>query len=101
MPKDKKLLVVWTNTSLKQAIEIKKYISKNFTEKEVNSFYSLLESFENAIKLFPELYPKSINKTNLRRAVINREMTAIYRVNKQKIEIIGLFDNRCDWSNWI
>lgn len=101
MPKEKKQNVVWSNNSLKQAIEIKKYISKNFTDKEVNSFYSLLESFENAIKVFSELYPKSNKKSNLRRAVISREMTAIYRINKQSIEIIALFDNRCDWTNWI
>jgi plasmid stabilization system protein ParE len=100
MPNQKLYSVNWTDSSLKQSILIKKYIEKNFSEKEINGCYQLLESFEKAISIYPELYPKSTKKSSLRRAVLSREMTAFYSINKKHIDVIALFDNRCDLSNW-
>jgi len=101
MPNKNSHIVIWTESSLKQSFVIKKYIEKNFSENEVARFYNLLESFETAISLFPELYPKSTKKTTVRRAVLSREMTAFYRIKKENLEVIAIFDNRCDLSDWI
>lgn len=101
MPDKNSPIVIWTESSLKQSIVIKKYIENNFSEKEVSRFYNLLDSFEKAITLFPELYPKSSKKSAVRRAVLSREMTTFYRIKNKNLEVIAIFDNRCDLSDWV
>ncbi len=62
MPEIKVLAVFWTENALLNTISIKKYLQENFSQKEINSFLSLLLSFEEAVAVFPELYPASGKK---------------------------------------
>ena len=101
MPKPKVASILWTERSLQNAISIKEYLILNFSTKEVDRFYSILQSFEIAVCAFPELYPQSLILKNIRRAVLSKVLSAYYRVNKGKIEVIALLDNRCDISQWI
>ena len=101
MPRQKVASIVWTDRSLQNATSIKKYLENNFSAKEIEVFYSLLESFEIAVCAYPELYPKSGIKKNVRRAVLSKVLSAYYRINKGKIEVIALLDNRCDIGKWL
>lgn len=101
MPRNKVVSIVWTERSLQNAISIKEYLSANFSSKEIDHFYAILQSFEIAICAFPELYPKSSIKKDIRRAVLSKVLSAYYRVHKGKIEVIALLDNRCDVSQWL
>lgn len=101
MPKSKVATIVWTERSLQNAISIKEYLSTHFSVKEIDQFYTILQNFEIAVCAFPELYPQSLIKKNIRRAVLSKVLSAYYRVHKGKIEVIALLDNRCDISNWI
>jgi hypothetical protein len=83
---------------LQNAIFIKEYLISNFSLKEVDHFYAILQSFEIAVCAFPELYPQSSVRKDVRRAVLNKVLSAHYRVRKGKIEVIALQDNRCDIS---
>jgi plasmid stabilization system protein ParE len=64
-------------------------------------FFSLLESFEIAVCAYPELYPGSGIKKNIRRAVLSKVLSAFYRIHKGKIEVLAILDNRCDIGNWL
>jgi plasmid stabilization system protein ParE len=101
MPKRKVASILWTERSLQNAILIKEYLISNFSDKEVDRFYAVLQSFEIAVCAFPELYPQSSVKRDIRRAVLSRVFSAYYRVNNGKIEVIALVDNRCDTSQWL
>lgn len=101
MPKSKVAPIVWTARSLQNATSIKEYLVNNFSAKEVEVFYSLLESFEIAVCAYPELYPQSGIKKNIRRAVLSKELSAFYRTNKRKIEVLALLDNRCNIGKWL
>lgn len=101
MPKRKVASILWTERSLQNAISIKEYLISNFSDKEVDRFYAVLQSFEIAVCAFPELYPQSSVKRDIRRAVLSRVLSAYYRVNNGKIEVIALLDNRCDVSQWL
>ena len=73
----------------------------HFSDKEVDKFYAILKSFEIAACAFPNLYPYSAIKKNLRRAVLTNVLSVYYRVRKGKIEVIAILDNRCDAEKWI
>jgi len=101
MPKPIKLKIRYTSKSLDHASCIKKYLKKNFTQKEIDGFYLLLSSFEEAISLFPKLYPQTKKQSNIRRAVLSKVLCAFYRVTKTDIEIIAILDNRCNMADML
>lgn len=101
MPNSKAVSVFWTDRALENAISIKAYLCEEFSDKEVANFFSLLESFEIAIGAFPELYPVSILKRGIRRAVLSKVLSVFYRIHKNNIEVLAILDNRCDLSEWL
>ena len=101
MPSREVLPIVWTEKALLNAISIKQYLFSNFSFKEIDNFYVLLQTFEITVCTFPELYPKSRIKKNIRRAVVSKFLSAYYQIHKGRIEVLALLDNRCDISKWI
>ena len=101
MPRHKVASIVWTDRSLQNAISIKEYLEHNFSAKEIVNFYSLIEAFEIAVCAYPELYPQSGIKKNIRRAALTKVLSAYYRIKKGKIEVLALLDNRCDIGKWL
>jgi len=57
---DKSHEVLWTNRSLRNAIDIKIYLITKFSIKEVLKFEELLKQFELTVSNFPNLYPTTI-----------------------------------------
>ena len=95
MAEKKKLIVEYSKQSLENAKEIVSYLRQKFTEKEVTNFYKALYDFEKIIILYPTLYSES-QKKRIRRAVLSKVLTVYYSINKNKIAIIAIFDNRWD-----
>lgn len=91
---DKPLEVAWTRRSLMNAIAIKEYLAGKFSGKEVSKFESLLKQFELTVSNFPTLYPESKSQKLLRRAVIHKNTTVYYILDKDKVTVIALKDNR-------
>ena len=100
MVDNKSLIVEYSKQSLENVKEIVSYLQNKFTEKEVNNFFKVLNDFEKIIILYPELYSES-QKKRIRRAVLSKVLSVYYSVNKNKISIIAIFDNRWDETNKI
>ena len=98
MAEKKKFIVEYSQQSLENAREIVYYLQKKFTEKEVNSFYKALNDFEKIIVFYPTIYSES-KKKRVRRAVLSKVLSVYYSINKNKISIIAIFDNRWDESS--
>jgi len=101
MPEAKVAPILWTDRALQDAISIKEYLSSNFSAKEVVNFFAMLQAFEIAVCAFPKLYPQSLIKKDIRRAVLSKVLSAYYRIHKEKIEVLALLDNRCDIIKWL
>ena len=101
MADPKSLPVVWTSFALENALRIKNYIQVKFSMNEVDAFIHLLTSFEMAVSVYPNLYPASIARKDIRRAVLNKNLSVFYRVSKERIEVLFVQDNRCDLSDWL
>jgi plasmid stabilization system protein ParE len=92
--------VLYSERALQNALSIKHYLIHHFSDKEVNIFFSLLQSFEAVILKFPKLYAATSSKNNIRRAVLSKQLSVFYRINKSNIEVLAMLDNRCDISEW-
>ncbi|MER3376363.1 MAG: type II toxin-antitoxin system RelE/ParE family toxin [Allomuricauda sp.] len=86
--------VQWTERSLSNALEIKAYLKRRFSGKEIVRFEELLKQFENIVSNFPTLYPESHNQKYLRRAVVHKNTTIYYIFKKDKVTVIAMKDNR-------
>jgi len=101
MPRSKVASIVWTERSLQNSIFIKQYLENNFSLKEIDDFFSLLEAFEIVVCAYPELYPQSGIKKNIRRAVLSKVLSVYYRINKEKLKSLHfwtidvIFENGC------
>ncbi|MEX0813124.1 MAG: hypothetical protein WD048_12975 [Chitinophagales bacterium] len=90
----KTVRIIWSKHSLKNAISIKQYLLKHFTNREVDNFQNLLSDFEKTILNFPNIYPRTIKKYNLRRAVLSRFLSVYYQSKRDRIIVIAMYDNR-------
>jgi N-acetyl-gamma-glutamylphosphate reductase len=95
MAEKRKLIIEYSKQSLINAKEIVAYLRSKFTEKEVNNFYKALNEFEKIISVYPTLYSES-RKRKIRRAVLSKVLSVFYSINKNKISIVAIFDNRWD-----
>ena len=86
--------VKWTERSLSNALEIKAYLKKRFSGKEIVRFEELLRQFENTVSNFPTLYPESQKQKSLRRAVVHKNTTVYYIFKEDKVTMIAMKDNR-------
>lgn len=93
--------VYWTERALQNAIGIKHYLLSEFSQKEVDHFFSLLKTFEIAVAAFPELYTAYATKPGIRRAVLSKPLSIFYRIKKNRIEVLAILDNRCDLDKWM
>jgi plasmid stabilization system protein ParE len=62
--------------------------------KEVNAFLDLLHGFEELVKRFPNGYERSRKYPGCRRAVIHANVSVVYRVAGNQIEVVTVYDNR-------
>jgi hypothetical protein len=95
MTKKRKLVVDYSQQSLKNAKEIVAYLKLKFSEKEVNNFFQTLNDFESLVSIYPTLYSES-QKKKVRKAVLSKVLSVFYSIKRNKISIIAIFDNRWD-----
>ncbi len=100
MNEDISLSIYWTERSISDSFAIKKYLQRDFSQKEIDNFYKLLESFEKVVITFPKLYPKSSTNKNIHRAVLSKQLSVFYSLTKGRINILAVLDNRVSYSKW-
>ncbi|WP_181308433.1 type II toxin-antitoxin system RelE/ParE family toxin [Rufibacter sp. XAAS-G3-1] len=86
--------IVWTNKALSDLDNIIAYLTNNWTNQEVSKFFVRLDRRINIISQRPLLYPLTNSRKNVRRSVLTPQITIYYRLTKQSVEILTLFNNR-------
>jgi len=86
--------IIWSNKAVKGFENIIKYISDNFSKKDVNKFISDFEDFISIIETQPKAFPKTKKVNNIHRIVINKLTSVTYTIKKDTIKIITVYDNR-------
>jgi len=86
--------VFWTDHALAELKQTIEFLEINWTEKELKKFASRLDhTLEIAVKN-PELFPESMERKEVRKAVVDKFNTLYYRTKGNTIEILSLFASR-------
>lgn len=86
--------IVWTDHALSELEQTIKYLEENWTDRELRIFATKLDHIIELVSKAPELFPSSLEKSGIRKAVVEKYNSLYYRVNNENIEIISLFSNR-------
>lgn len=86
--------IVWTKTSELTLDEIVDYIRNEFGEFVAKKYYlDVLETVDD-IKINPELFPIYQEKTETRKAVINKKTILYYTIHLENINLLAFYDVR-------
>tara|TARA_Y100000815_G_C13170526_1_gene435392 strand:+ start:261 stop:563 length:303 start_codon:yes stop_codon:yes gene_type:complete len=86
--------ILWSDHAIFELKETIEYLENKWTEKELRKFSAKLDHTIELISKSPEIFPISIEKNNIRKAVVEKHNNLYYRINKNTIEIISLYANR-------
>ncbi|WP_026811240.1 type II toxin-antitoxin system RelE/ParE family toxin [Arenibacter latericius] len=86
--------VLWTDHAISELKETIEYLENNWTKKELRIFSAKLDHTIELISKSPEIFPASIEKKDIRKAVVEKHNNLYYRINKNSIEIVSLFSNK-------
>ena len=86
--------ILWTNHAIFELKETIEYLENKWTERELRTFSAKLDHTIELISKSPEIFPVSLDKKNIRKAVVEKYNNLYYRINKSSIEIVSLFSNR-------
>ncbi len=85
---------VWTNVALEELETTFDYLANNWTEKEIRKLAGKIENTVVMISRNPMLFQASGKERETRRAVIDKNNTLHYRIQKESIEIFSFFSNK-------
>lgn len=86
--------ILWSDEAFKGLAEIIEYIEQRFSEKDVRKFVKLLNENIEIIRKNPEIFPISSKSKSIRRSTVAKLTSIFYTIEKDKIYIITVFDNR-------
>lgn len=86
--------IFWSDESLKNLDSIINYLEHNWTEKEIKKFLNHLHKRIQLISKNPLIFPSTQKSRNIRKSVLNKQTSIIYRFSDNRIEILSIFDNR-------
>ena len=85
------LNVYWTARAIRDLESIIHYLETNWSEKEVENFYTKLNKAISLISSRPKLFRLTNSRKNLRRCVLSKQTTIYYQEVEDKIYIIRVF----------
>ena len=86
--------IIWSPRSRRDYIKLLDYLLEEWGHGSVKKFNALLVKSLDHISENPELYQAANKRSKIRRCVISKQTSLYYRVKKQEIELITLFDTR-------
>ncbi len=86
--------LVWTEEAQRRMGEILEYIEREFGAKARQTFREKTQDFTRILTEFPEMGTLEIKEKNLRGFQLTKQTRVFYRVKKDSIVILTLFDSR-------
>lgn len=84
----------WSDNALWDLQNIINYLSKNWTQREIQHFSRRLDKRLDLISSNPELFPKTTKRKNVRRSVLTKHTVIYYEAGEKVVTIVTLFDPR-------
>jgi len=86
--------LIWTEEAISNLEDILDYLTKEWTQREVNNFKKKIGRQLDLIILNPFMFPKSDYNPRLRKAVLSRQTTIFYEIRKNDIYLAYIFTNK-------
>jgi len=86
--------VIFSPKAIENTKQIIVYLKKEWSENSAKKFINVLREKVSYIKRFPNSYHELEGREKIKRCVITKQVTLYYRVAKNEIEVITLFDSR-------
>ncbi len=91
--------VFWSPKAVADLDAVIIYVEKHWGKKATNRFIDHLEETIALLKAFPEQFPLLNADHGIRKCVLTKQNVIYYRLKKEKIEILRLYDVRQDPQN--
>ena len=88
--------VEWSDEAITQLSKIYDYLEQNWTGREIRKFSVRLERVIELIAQYPRMFAVSQHKKKVRRCILTKQNSLYYKVDRHRIFIVTLFDNRQD-----
>lgn len=79
--------------------QIKSYLLNEFGRQVYITFNERLTGILNLIQVNPHLFPIFYEPSNIRRIVIQKEVSVFYEITENEVMILSIFDNRRNSPN--
>lgn len=86
--------ILWTDNALQELEATLNYLKEKWTAKELKNLAVALEKTLQLIAQNPYIFQASVEKKEIRRAVVLHLNTLYYRISENRIEILPFFSNR-------
>ncbi len=86
--------ITWSRESSENLDQIITYLESYWTKKEIRIFFAKLDKTVLIISSYPELFPLTNKRKNIRKCVLSKQISLYYQIGKDDIFIVSLFDNR-------
>lgn len=86
--------ILWTDNALQELEATLNYLKEKWTAKELKNLAVALEKTLQLIAQNPYIFQASVEKKEIRRAVVLHLNILYYRISENRIEILSFFSNR-------
>lgn len=82
--------IFWSDSALLSFDKIIKYLSENWTDKEIEKLVLRTNEVLNTLKCYLEMFPPSVKRINVRIAMLNKQtkMVYYYKSGSRRIQIL-------------
>ena len=88
--------IIWSPIAEETYLKILQDIRVKWSIKEAIAFDNKVEDLISKLKSFKDLCPPSGKHSNYRRCVISKQISVVYTVRKNIIELVTFYDNRSE-----
>jgi plasmid stabilization system protein ParE len=86
--------IQWSPTATNEFADLLSYLDNNYGTEIALSFLERTEKIVRNLEQFPLLHPLSDKFPGIRKAVINKQSSLLYRVKNNIVHIMHIWDNR-------
>jgi|UPI00059197AB plasmid stabilization system protein ParE len=93
------LPVTWAPSAKDEFAELLQYVEQQFGLDAALELLDTTEKLLEEIGAFPGMFPASAKRKDIRKAVVNKQTSLFYRISKDQVQILFVWDNRQNPDN--
>ncbi|MCB9302901.1 MAG: type II toxin-antitoxin system RelE/ParE family toxin [Lewinellaceae bacterium] len=90
------LPIIWAPSAKDEYAALLEYVEGNFGLDAALELLDTTEKLLEGIAAFPGMFPASEKRKDIRKAVVSRQTSLLYRIFQDQIQILHVWDNRQD-----